>query len=361
MAAEVYAGLTAVLLEEAAPVIRSALRRKLRVSLRSSDQREQNLDALDLLGEVQLKLLAWLRKQEQPDAPQAARIDVKAYAATVTYHCCADYLRAKYPQRASLKNCLRRLLETRNGYAVWTAGSGELFCGFSGWPGTAAAPPAKISALQQDPDLLHLDTLPRLAAETLSGRDWLSLLEAIFDFLGAPVAMDDLLAIVAPLTGVQEWLPVYESGSTEEEGPSALDTVATQTPDPYSVRLTVERLQLYWGAVLLLLPWHRAAYLLNLREGDLDALPYYGVVSIEGIGEAIELKARQMTTLEQQVGVGPASGSHTRLGQRFAACWRFLPLEDMVIALVLEVTRPQVIGYRTKARERLARSLKALQ
>jgi hypothetical protein len=168
--------------------------------------------------------------------------------------------------------------------------------------------------------------------------------------------------VVAPLAGVEDVPDHVDLGRDDEEGGggSALDKVPTPAADPYSTRLTVERLQLYWGAVLQLLPWHRAAYLLNLRDGDLDALPYYGVVSIEGIGEAIELKEKQMTILEQQVGVGPASGSQKRLGERFAACWRFLPLEDTVLALVLEVTRPQVIGYRNKARERLARSLKAL-
>ena len=51
----------------------------------------------------------------------------------MAYHCCADYLRAKYPQRTSLKNCLRRLLDKMDGYAVWTAADGELMCGFAGW------------------------------------------------------------------------------------------------------------------------------------------------------------------------------------------------------------------------------------
>ena len=62
MAAEMDASLTATLLEEVDPVIRGAIRRKLRVTLRASDSREQNMDGLDLLGEVQLKLLAKLRQ-----------------------------------------------------------------------------------------------------------------------------------------------------------------------------------------------------------------------------------------------------------------------------------------------------------
>src|SRR5271156_2107471 len=102
MATELDAKATATLLEEVDPVIRGAIRRKLRVTLRASDSREQNMDGLDLLGEVQLKLLAKLRQGGEVEIKE-----FKAYAATVAYHCCADYLRAKYPQRTSLKNCLR--------------------------------------------------------------------------------------------------------------------------------------------------------------------------------------------------------------------------------------------------------------
>jgi DNA-directed RNA polymerase specialized sigma subunit len=39
--------------------------------------------------------------------------------------------------------------------------------------------------------------------------------------------------------------------------------------------------------------------------------------------------------------------------------WKFLPLEDITIAAVLEVARAQVISYRSKAKERLKRMLQA--
>ncbi len=365
MAAEMDGSLTATLLEEVDPVIRGAIRRKLRVTLRASDSREQNMDGLDLLGEVQLKLLAKLRQGGDvgvgAGGGDSGIKEFKAYAATVAYHCCADYLRAKYPQRTSLKNCLRRLLDKMDGYAVWTAADGELMCGFAGWKaGRAAATTEKVRELQQNPGALPEEALPQGSAEGLNGKDWLRLLEAVFDFAEGPVAMDDLLAIVAPLTGVED-VPAYDDQpGDDEDGPSPMDKVAARTQDPYSERLTVERLKLFWGAVLQLLPWHRAAFVLNMRDGDLDVLPYYGVASIEAIGEAIELKEKQLSTLEIEVGLGSGSGSSKKAGVRFAACWRFLPLEDNVIAVVLEVTRAQVIGYRNKARERLARILKGV-
>src|ERR1700722_4499024 len=157
MAAEMDANLTTTLLEEADPVIRAAIRRKLHVTLRANDSREQNMDGLDLLGEVQVKLLTKLRGQGGEDEVGGGGIkesgikEFKAYAATVAYHCCADYLRAKYPQRTSLKNCLRRLMDKMDGYAVWTSADGELMCGFAGWKsGRAAAAKEKVRELQQN-------------------------------------------------------------------------------------------------------------------------------------------------------------------------------------------------------------------
>ena len=246
MAAEMDKSLTATLLEEVDPVIRGAIRRKLRVTLRAGDSREQNMDGLDLLGEVQLKLLAKLRQGGGDvgvgEIKESGIREFKAYAATVAYHCCADYLRAKYPQRTSLKNCLRRLLDKMDGYAVWTAADGELMCGFAGWKvGRAAATTEKVRELQQNPGALPEEALPQGSAEGLNGKDWLRLLEAVFEFAEGPVAMDDLLAIVAPLTGVED-VPEYDDQSgDDEDGVSAMDKVAARTQDPYSVRLTVER------------------------------------------------------------------------------------------------------------------------
>jgi hypothetical protein len=59
--------------------------------------------------------------------------------------------------------------------------------------------------------------------------------------------------------------------------------MASKGADLYSTRLTVQRLKLRWGAVLQLLPWHRAASLLNICDGDLDVLPCYGMASLEAV------------------------------------------------------------------------------
>ena len=170
------AGITAMLLEDADPAIRGAIRRKLRVTLRPSDYREQNLDALDLLGDVRVKLLHKLGQFAEID--RAGIAEFRSYAATVAYHCCADYLRAKYPQRTSLKNCLRRLLDKADGYAAWTSRNGDVLCGFAGWQGGGAAATAEqVARLRTSPERLLEHVIPRASAQNISATDWLRLLE----------------------------------------------------------------------------------------------------------------------------------------------------------------------------------------
>jgi DNA-directed RNA polymerase specialized sigma24 family protein len=348
-------------LAEVDPVIRGAIRRKLHVTLRANDFRERNLDALDLLGEVQLKLLAKLRNTE-PLIEQAQSIsEFSAYAATVAYHCCADYLRAKYPRRASLKNRLYRLLDRIDDYASWTNRDGDLICGGAGWQNREPASAERIAALRHGYQAISEEAIPQTPIERISVRQWVRLLDAIFGEIGAPLKLDDLLAIIAPLTDGEDVAEFEHAEADEDETACPVERLAASSPDAYTRRLSVERLRLFWGAVTQLLPWHRAAYLLNIRDGELDALPYYGVVSMHEIGETLELTDEQMEALEQEAGIRSPTGSAAyRMGERFVRCWAALPLDDNAIARVLGVTRPQVIGYRNKARERMARMLRGV-
>lgn len=342
------------------PVVRGTIRRKLHVSLRVTDYRERNLDGLDLLGEVQLKLLAKLRETDGSVESQPIS-KLSAYAVTVAHHCCADYLRAKYPRRTSLKNRLRRLLEKADDYSAWTNADGEQVCGFAGWQARTPTPAERVADLRYGRRQIPEDAIPQTPVESISVRQWICLLDAVFDQAGAPLMLDDLLAILAPLIGSEDIAELGHIEPEEDDAGSAVERLPARSADGYATRLSTERLRLFWGAIGLLLPWHRAAYLLNLRDGELDALPYYGVASMHEIGEALELTVKQMRALEQEAGVAMPTGSAaTRMGERFVRCWTALPLDDNAIARVLGVTRPQVIGYRNKARERMARMLRGV-
>ena len=132
--------------------------------------------------------------------------------------------------------------------------------------------------------------------ETFSPAALLRLVEAVWEHTGGPVPVDEMIAIVERVWGIEE---AEEVSLTPVEGETAAP-LGIESPQPGnspdSAWLARERLKLLWGAILQLLPWHRAAYLLNLRDGELDAFPHYGVASVEQIGTAIALTDQQYQT-----------------------------------------------------------------
>lgn len=343
------------LLLEVDSTIRGAVRHKLRVSLRGNDLREQNLDAMDVLQDIRLKLVRRLSENEPGDEGTSIQ-EWNAYAATVAYRTCADYLRARYPVRTSLKNSLRRILDKSDRFLTWTSGNGELMCGFAGWKNPSfSMDMARILELREDPFRLSPSALPKVSADTMRAADWHTLLEETFNYVGGPLPLDDLIAIVAPVTGMEDVPDAGESEASDE--PAELDMLRSHDLTPYASWLTCERLKLYWAAVLKLLVWHRVAYLMNHRDGDLEALSLYGVATLEQIGESLELTASQYEILARELRVAELPAAPA--AHRFLLFWSYLPIEDNVIAILLATTRAQVIGYRNKAKERLKRMLAA--
>jgi hypothetical protein len=345
------------LLNSVDSVLRNVVRQKLRVTLRTNDFREQNLDGLDVLQDIRLKLIRKLSGEPEEEEDSSIQ-EFTAYAATVAYRTCSDYLRAKYPLRTSLKNSLRRILDGSNQFAVWEGASGELMCGYPGWKNPSfKTDTAKVLELRNDPYLLPREALPQSSADTMKGAAWKSLLEGVFNYIGGPLPLDDLIAIVAPVVGMED-IPDLDDAEDTDEQSNDLTFLTSRDPGPYSVWLTTERLKLYWAAVLRLLVWHRCAYLLNIRDGDLEVLPFYGVASFEQIGDSLEFGDAHFVRLRDKLAITEDAPAHHRSGRRFLFFWKYLPLEDNVIGVVLEVTREQVIAYRNKAKERLKRMLR---
>jgi len=344
------------LLNSVDSVLRNVVRQKLRVTLRTTDFREQNLDGLDVLQDIRLKLIRKLSGEEGEE--DSSIQEFKAYAATVAYRTCSDYLRARYPLRTSLKNSLRRILEKADGFAIWESASGEPICGYPGWRSPSfKTDAARVMELRTDPYHLPIEALPHGSADSMNWVAWKALLEGVLQYVGGPLPLDDLIAIVAPVVGMEDIQNLDDSEDSDEES-NDLSGLNSRDPGPYSMWLTAERLKLYWAAVLRLLVWHRCAYLLNIRDGDLEALPLYGVASLEQIGDSLELTDAHFTRLGRELAAGEDDPTPSGCGRRCLFFWKYLPLEDNVIGVVLEVTRAQVISYRNKAKERLKRMLK---
>jgi hypothetical protein len=116
-----------------------------------------------------------------------------------------------------------------------------------------------------------------------------------------------------------------------DEGPDAAEEAAT---DPQAA------LRRLWDEIVALPPLQRAAFLLNLRDGEgrgvIALFPIAGVADMRRIAAVLDMTP-----------------------ERLAERWRALPLDDAAIAARLGLTRHQVGLLRRAARERLARRLAA--
>ena len=304
-------------------VVKPIIRRKLHVSLRPHDTSRENQDALELVGDIQVSLLAELL--DAVSALESKIRDLNGYASTVTENACYQYFRSKYPVRTQQKNKLRYFLTHNGGFAVWRDGSsGKWICGYSDWE-RSERPVSKVA----------IDSpVPHAANNGMNERSvLLSIIASLFDELGRPVSLENLTDYVMAKRGLRERVEIseevnYECASFRHEAPEQTRIEAAM--------VEVAALKELWAAVLLLPLKHRKALLLNLKDSDgeglIAALPLSGTASIAEIAEALHF------SLEE-----------------FAKVWNTLPWSDLSIADHLRLTRQQVINLRQTARARLAR------
>lgn len=321
--------LSRLVFETADPIIHGVLRQKLHVSLRPSDGSAQNQDALDLAQSIRALLISELRNLK---ANMGQRVigDFRQYVAVKAYSACADYFRQKHPRRWRLKNALRYQLKQNRRFTLWEDEKGIWACGLRAWEDSPPAQPARSVRQSADARLLFPEGSSLLQQLPLS-----ELLEKVLERAGGPLALDQVVAIVADAKGIQD-RPVesYNQDKVLNE------SLASPAPAADSVLEQQLYLGMLWEEVCDLPALQRSALLLNLRDRNSDSviafLPYLGIASKNEIAEL--------------VGVGE---------DRFAQLWNDLPLEDSAIAQLLGITRQQVINLRKTARERLARRMQA--
>jgi hypothetical protein len=316
----------------AEPLLRAIVKRQ----LHSSPVNRSAGDALpgddDVCGEALLQLLTRLRELKA-NPYQKPIEDFLGYVAVVGFNTCHGHIRQKYPRRYRLKNRLRYLLRHDQNFALWETND-ESVCGFARWKNRSPREGAR-----------RLDELRRggsafdeseLASRELERMDLGELVDVVFESVGHPVELDELVNAIAVWKGIRE----DKVDSVSESAEGASDRLADcRVPLDVEVeqRIYVQRL---WTEICQLPKRQRAALLLNLKDGqgcDCIALfPISGIASLRDIATVLEIPAQQ-----------------------FAEMWNELPLDDNNIASRLGITRQQVINLRKSARERLARRMKA--
>lgn len=320
--------LAELITEHAAPLIKATIKRKLYAYVDGA--RAQEVE--DIQSAAALQLLTRLRAcREEPE--RLLVTDFRGCVIGIAQHVCYDHLRRKFPQRHALKSRLRYLLTHQAGLALWENEEQELLCGYAAWQAqkAARATQAEITRLRENLASLRLEQTPAQATT-------LGLSLAVFNFIGRPVALDELTEVIAALTGVKDQMV-----SLDEEPEAGAPKLAERLAAPIVSAETraVQRASLarLWAEICELPIRQKSALLLNLTDasgnGLLKLLPQTGVATLGQIARALEMSESELARL-----------------------WGELPFEDNVIAERLKLTRQQIINLRKSARERLTRRMK---
>jgi hypothetical protein len=179
----------------------------------------------------------------------------------------------------------------------------------------------------------------------------------VFQKLGCPIPVDDLVRTLAPFLDVAD----KECADGFGEGPTDPNLLKSPFQSPFTAALTRDRLTLLWHEISQLLRWHRVAYLLNMPDGEVDVFTFHGVATIQAVGESLALTRAEFDVIWAALTLTEAERrwqlDRTQPDEQFVLLWKHLPLDDLLIARVLGVRRSQVIGYRHKALERIRRHL----
>jgi hypothetical protein len=268
-------------------------------------------DVADARASVLLRVMQRVAAgRDQDHAPIRSFDDFVAQAA---YHAADDLLRARYPARARLKNRVRYIV-TRD-LRFTTAPSGHtIACGLTNWPPSAPAAelPSRRTATRTMVDAEHPDDA----------------IHAILTAIGQPIALDELVNVVADLWQI----------ARETDGPSLGSAAEPADDRPLHTEALESRqsLALLWHDLLELPPRQRMALLLHVRDehrvSAIELLVLSGVAGFAAVAEAAGVSELQLEQL-----------------------WDDLPLDDNRIAAMLATTRQKVIDLRRSARERLMR------
>lgn len=316
--------------EHVGEIVAGILRRKLATAGATNTPQGESPEQTerdDLHSDITLQLLTHLQEIRN-GSRETGIANFRAYVAMTTYNAVNNHFRKKYPNRCSLENKLRYLLEHRAGLALWKSRQGEWIAGFAAWQ--ERVPDASLSPttrqLIENPAASLQRHFPR---EDPVRMDPGGLLAALFQVAGEPITLDDLVRIVAELWDVRDRVPeplpaVDEPGQAEDTGDSLSAEVLG--------RLDLKR---YWAEICQLPSRQCAALLLQARDPNgnciLDLLEIEGVASLREMARAMEIAP-----------------------EKLAGLWNGLPMEDAQIAELLEVSTQHVARMRMIARRRIA-------
>ena len=359
---------------------REVIEKKFHVRLDSAQSSENIQAAWEVYQNATVKLIKAVGSGVSFGEP-------KGYAATVARNSCRDYWRVYNPGWADLKGRLSRFFRKQPAWALWeTPEQLGWICGPASWNEKQVAQGNKISALLEKPRLIRSSALPkREVVSELDSTAWDTLLKGIFEYLHGPVRLDDLVSICGVLFGVKGSREMaFEEMMTDDEGRAWDPPAPAPRPD---VALAIrEQLIKLWSEVKAMPRRWILPFLLNppvmkggtarkprnkvgegeeaekADRGEVAVFTANGITTMAEIDGLIGFTPQQYAVLWRELEVqkkgGPALEAVMDPKLRFAVIWNLLPLEDGLIAKIMELEGAQkVINLRMVARTHLAKAL----
>lgn len=309
-----------LILVHAAPLIKQILRRKLGFRIGGAN----NPDAEDLYHDVIARLVQ--RLNELRSEPERSEIgNYRQFVTRVAANACYDYLRAKAPARTRLKSSLRDLLNRHRDFKTWRDESGMLLCGFAVWE-KARAPalaPERVEWFKAQSDIvagLQTASLARMVAE-------------VFQRLGAPVELEDLVDLIAAILNVKD----QPADSLDEESDFSL-RLADPSAGSDVLLEGREQLRRVWEELQRLSPKLREVFCLGFAGGNGEDLL------------SLLLDAQAVTLAEWSASLGWPP-------DRLETLWEQMPMNGDSLAAHLGLTRRQVIKLRYRAWQQLLKRM----
>lgn len=315
----------------AAPVIRQVLRRRLAFYVSAQGVNGNNQDAEDLYQEAMTRVVQVLHQLYSVSGIEIDNFNL--YVSRIASNTCTDFLRAKSPARARLKDGLRHLLIRHKNLVSWEH-DGEILCGFAGWRNTGK------SAFSDQPwqDLeTKLESFRSIhfSNEDVRVAPVSQIATELFYWIGGPVEIEVLVRIIAYLLDIQN----EQIESLDDPAPTKWDAyfVSSTRSDESHVEAN-ELLVRLWQAVIQLPAEQRDAFALSFEdEAGQDLFTMLRAAEIVNWDEIAQ-------------GMGRPVHEVVRLRGR-------MPMDGGSVAAELKASRENVYKWRFRALRRLKTEL----
>ena len=307
------------------PIIRQMLQQRLGLYVNAQGVNANNHDAEDLYQGAMARMVELLHADQR----RLTKIEnFERYVGRIVANICVDFLRAKHPTRARLKDALQYVLRRHADLGSWQY-EDEFLCGFAAWRNTG-----KRAVDVSDIDTrLNVFLAARFAGENVRVARLSRVVRELFEWIGGPVEIDVLVRMLAYVRDIREQhTESLDDAEFENSFRSSVGSAESGVE-------THELLGQLWRIVRRLTPQQRDAF--ALRFCDQDGRNLFTVLRAAGI---VDWK-----DLAEGMGRSPAD---------VARLWKQMPMDTATIARELRTSRDNVYKWHFRALQKLKAELK---